>query len=90
MADLGGLIDAYLEDEATQRRLAAYYDRTESSKGFTGRFFDQIGRSAGGVDPRPHEITADDIVAVSALSVQVPPGAAHEILVERAAGLTAL
>ena len=60
-------------------QLRAYFLPTEPSQTFTGAHFERLG--GGGDRPATaREFTADDLVAVTMLSVDVPPAAALQIL----------
>ena len=73
------------DDEAALDLLARYYRPPAAAEGFyTGAVFDtwdSTGTRARDVD----RFTADDLVAVTFLSVDVDPRAAHALLRERAA-----
>ncbi|WP_347057371.1 DUF6308 family protein [Blastococcus sp. HT6-30] len=66
--------------------LALGYLRTYYGQPYTGAYFD----SWAGDRNEPGRITADDLIAVSFLSVVVPPLAARALLDTRAAEFTAL
>ncbi|PKW25721.1 DUF6308 family protein [Phycicoccus duodecadis] len=78
------------EDEAA-RHLRRYVDVSTAGtpSGFTGAFFDgwdPDGRRAEDAD----RFTADDLVAVTFLSVEIPPRAAQQLLVEQRGALSRL
>lgn len=69
-----------IEDCSAKHNLAKYFDDSVSPEHrFTGRLFEQFG--GGGDHPAvANRFTADDLLAVEALSVRVPPDAAYEML----------
>ncbi|GAB2480540.1 DUF6308 family protein [Jatrophihabitans fulvus] len=79
-----------LDEAATSRRnqsigaLSAYF----APNRFTGAWFNSFRADAN--EENAHAITSDDLVAVSMLSVQVPPAAAYRILVDDAAAVETL
>lgn len=69
--------------------LREYYGRTYLDSGcYTGAFFDSWAPQTRAADA--NRFTADDLVAITFLSVAVDARAARELLVNRAARLTAL
>lgn len=71
-------------DDAAVAVLRAYYDPSlESKDAFTGAAFDVWDSTGRGPDAHPNRFTADDLLAVTCLSVHVPPRAAHQLLVTR-------
>jgi Family of unknown function (DUF6308) len=58
-------------------RVRRYFDPNGR---YTGRWFDLLGRDHLGEEESPDRFTAMDIVAVSMLSVQIPPRASIELL----------
>jgi hypothetical protein len=73
-----------LDDEGTPRRLSLYYNPKRA-----GPWFDWLGQSAtGGIEP--NRVDALDLVAVTALSVLVPPPAAAQLLDGEAERVSAL
>lgn len=69
--------------------LRSYFKRGHSSSGFTGAWFDDFG-GLQLAEATKHQLTAQDIVAVSFLSVAVPARAALRLLNEQAGALTSL
>lgn len=65
------------------------YFSDESPGTFTGRWFDRIGRLDGAVQDADR-FTSDDIVAVSTLSVQIPPEAAVWLINDEGQKLSSL
>jgi hypothetical protein len=71
--------------------LRKYYSRPLGEKGsYTGSAFDTWHSSGSGPDDEPDRFTADDVIAVTFLSVQVPPRAAYQLLVTSAETFAAL
>lgn len=77
-----------VDDDATAVRfLRRYY--ADGHPGFSGRHFERLG--GGGDAPAVKDrFTSDDLVAVTMLSVQVPPHTAWAILEEKSAALADL
>jgi Family of unknown function (DUF6308) len=69
------------DDTAARTLLEDYYGPTRVRGGATFDSWDSLGSRAADTN----RFTADDIVAVSFLSVQVPPLAARQLLLDRAA-----
>lgn len=67
--------------------LRRYYEDT--SPGFTGRWFDTWNPD-GARSENADRFTSDDLVALSFLSISVPPQAAHRLLVDQRDDLSAL
>ena len=67
-----------LDEPAAVGHLREYFG-LGSGPGFTGRLFQRIG-GRGDADDVADRVTADDLIAVEALSVQVPIEVAHRLL----------
>lgn len=80
MSEATSRVMQVLKDQYTGARVEAYFAAlTGSGESYTGRLFEQFG---GGGD-RPDaamQFVAEDLLAVEALSVNVPSDTAHEIL----------
>ena len=63
--------------------LRAYYEDGPPNTGYTGRWFEQIGTPAD-QDLNRNRLTADDIVALSALSIRLPITVSTRLLGEDA------
>lgn len=55
------------------------YFKGDPGRRYTGRLFEQIGQ-VDGVVTNPNRFDADDMVAVTALSVEIPPESAAELI----------
>jgi len=66
------------EDTRALAHLRDYYGR-DGGGAYTGSYFD-----GWGIEQDPDRFTAEDVVAVTFLSVVVPPMAAHRLLIEDA------
>jgi hypothetical protein len=77
------------DGRAAVEAIEEYFGRGEGQVPYTGASFDRLG---GGGDRAAvaNEITAEDLVAVSMLSVYVPPRAALRILIDQRAEITAM
>ena len=84
------VIDRTLDLPDLDRLVATYFDRPiGDTDGFSGAWFERL---AGGGDAAEVQdvITADDLVAVTMLSVAVPPLAAKVLLEERSQEFSAM
>ncbi|MBB3086666.1 DUF6308 family protein [Geodermatophilus sabuli] len=72
------------DDTQALEYLRTYYGRN-GGRAYTGSYFDDWGG-----EQDPDRFTAEDVVAVTFLSVVVPPMAAHRLLVEEAELFTGL
>jgi len=79
--DLGGGIDAEIEQHATAALVEAFFDPAGP---FAGATFDTLGRNV------PNSVTTDDLVAVSMLDVSFRPRAVRALLATRAADFSRL
>ena len=70
------------DDAAAVGLLRRYY--ADTNPGFSGRHFERLG-GGGDASTVRDRFTADDLVAVTMLSVQVPPHTAWALLEERSA-----
>ena len=72
-------LDSWVGRQRAILQLRAYFRPTDPSRAFTGAHFERLG--GGGDRPATaHEFTAEDLVAVTMLSVDIPPAAALQIL----------
>lgn len=86
-ARLASLLSPTRVDQAAE--VVRRYFASRSEGGFTGAYFERLG--GGGDRPETADVfTAEDLVAVSMLSVRVEGGAAIELLLRRSDRLTEL
>lgn len=83
------LVWRYVGASGAVDQLRDYFDDAGDSGGYTGRYFERL-RDAAGRAPSPNVFEAVDLVAVTTLSVSVPPGSAAAILDERSGELSRL
>ncbi|MET3960607.1 hypothetical protein ABIE44_000541 [Marmoricola sp. OAE513] len=76
-------------EERAVQVLRAYYRPHQGARGYTGALFDGFDPNASRT-ANANCFTSDDLIAVTFLSVDVPPLAAHEILVNQRARFSAL
>ncbi len=79
------LVRSFLD--GAERRLELYFN--DGADGMTGRFFDRLGGS-GDRPEIAYQFSADDLLAVSMLGVEIRRKTAIEILIDRASEFTAL
>lgn len=83
------ILDEIVEERVPRHEAVNKLTEYFSSGRYTGSHFDRLEGGGDRVATR-NRITADDIVAVSMLSVQIPAGAAVALLGDRAAVISAL